>query len=291
MADQVDAARRVTRRAAAGEGDVEAIGKADPCGGALQLGEMAARRIGPAGAPGLGPERGHGQGWHDADRGRPSVDRGPGGVTAARAGRSDAVAPVARRHRVEGDPGDEGVCAQAQEQQLTLSQAAFPGGKRAQVEIGAIADDLTPPPQRADQDRLAQPGQAPELVGDGAQVGVERRRIAAVPAAIAGADPNLAVEGEIECVGGQDADQARGEQRRNCPALPPKTGPLRLPGPVGSSAPCRPCRASPGKHQLIARMAGQLCMRRASTAERGRIGKALSLGSLKEVAIGSNLNH
>ena len=94
---------------------------------------------------------------------------------------------------------------------LTRSQAERAGREQeAQVEVGAVAADRADAAERADAHGLAQPGQSLQVAGDGAQEGVEGGGIAPVPAAVAGADPDLAVEGEAEGVG----DQAGGQHRQ-----------------------------------------------------------------------------
>ena len=48
---------------------------------------------------------------------------------------------------------------------------------------------------------------------------------------------------------------------------------------------------TPCRHQFTTKMNRQLCISPASAGERGWIGKTLTLGSVKEVAITGNLNH
>ena len=60
---------------------------------------------------------------------------------------------------------------------LTRSQAERAGREQqAQVEVGAVAADRAGAAERADAHGLAQPGQSPQLAGDGAQEVVEGGR-------------------------------------------------------------------------------------------------------------------
>ena len=209
MADEVAAPRRLRGRAAAGEGDVEPVGEPDARGRALELGQMPARRVSPAGPPRLGPG---GAGRHGQGDGAAGVEPGEPAVAVEQEQQPLALVEPAQGLRpvvgieVERDHVRKARARRRSRSRLGRSQETAPAGKAG---AGRGRHDRLGPRRAGCASRCRPPRAARAAPCSSSAACVQEPLqglgIAPIPAAVAGADPDLAVQREARGVRAEQA--------------------------------------------------------------------------------------